>query len=165
MIRAALGWLMAGGALGWLIAARRSGTFPALADRDVRIRADDRRRDELSVRKRRVEVDGVPVAYLDEGDAEPLVLLHGCPFHAYEWREALPRLAARFRVIAPDLPGLGDTEVALSDDYRLPRDAAMICGLLDALDIDTAHVVGHDTAARRACCSWAAPRSGCARSC
>lgn len=134
----------AGGGLGWLFAAKRSGTLPGLTRRDARIRVGDRRLDGLSAHKRHVEIAGVPVAYLDEGEGEPLLLLHGCPFHAYEWREAIPRLAQRFRVIAPDLLGLGDTEVTLADDYRLPRDAEMVCGLLDALGIDKAHVVGHD---------------------
>ena len=144
MRKTPLSLLTAAGAVGWLVAAWRSGTFPGLTDRTTRIRARDRALDELSSRKRRVEVAGVSVAYLDEGEGEPLLLLHGCPFHAYEWREAIPRLATRFRVIAPDLLGLGDTEVTLTDDYRLPRDAEMVCGLLDALDIDQAHVVGHD---------------------
>lgn len=64
--------------------------------------------------------------------------------HSNEWREVIPRLATHCRVIAPDLLGLGDTEVSLADDYRLPRDAQMVCGLLDALGIDQTHVVGHD---------------------
>lgn len=144
MIKAPLALLAAAGGVGWLRAARRSGTFPALTDRGARIRASDRPLDEFSVRKRHVEIGGVPVAYLDEGEGEPLLLLHGCPFSAYEWRDVIPRLATRFRVIAPDLLGLGDTEVTLGDDYRLPCEAEMVCGLLDALGIDQAHVVGHD---------------------
>ena len=127
----------------WLVAARRSGTVPVQCSA-TRIRASDRRLDNLSARKRSVEVSGLPVAYIDEGEGEPLLLLHGCPFHAYEWREAITRLKPHFRVIAPDLLGLGDTEVTLADDYRLPRDAEMVCALLDALGIDQAHVVGHD---------------------
>lgn len=130
--------------MGYLVAAWRSGTIPRLADRTSRIHLVDRGLDELSARKHFVDVAGVPVAYLDEGEGEPLLLLHGCPFSAYQWRDAIPRLATRFRVIAPDLLGLGDTEVTLSDDYRLPRDAEMVCGLLDALGLDSVHVVGHD---------------------
>lgn len=129
---------------GWLLAALRSGTVPGVTGPGERIRARDRELDELSARKRHVRVGEVPVAYLDEGEGEPLVLLHGCPFHAYEWRDVVPRLASRFRVIAPDLLGLGDTEVTLGDNYRLPRDAEMICGLLDSLGIEQAHFVGHD---------------------
>lgn len=142
MNRARLAPLAVG--IGWLLAAHRSGAFLALTDRGARVRAGDRQLSGLSARKRQIEVDGVRVAYLDEGEGEPLVLLHGCPFHADEWRDAIPRLAGRFRVIAPDLLGLGDTEVALTNDYRLPRDAEMVCGLLDALGIDQAHLVGHD---------------------
>jgi pimeloyl-ACP methyl ester carboxylesterase len=144
MTRPPVGLLSAAAGAAWLAAAWAAGTLPGRTDRTSRIRASDRDLDELSARKHTVDVDGVPIAYLDEGNGEPLVLLHGCPFSAYEWRDTIPRLAARFRVIAPDLLGLGDTEVTLSDDYRLPRDAAMICGLLDAVGIDTAHVVGHD---------------------
>lgn len=127
--------------IGWLAAAQRSGMF--LCSK-AHVRAGDRKLDELSARKRTIDIDGTKIAYLDEGDGEPLVLLHGCPFSAYQWREAIPRLATRFRVIAPDLLGLGDTEVTLADDYRLPREAEMVCALLDALGIDAAHLVGHD---------------------
>lgn len=136
--------LGAAGSLAWLFAAGRSGTFPALSDRVTRICAGDRGLEEFSARRRTVEVGGIPVSYIDEGQGEPLVLLHGCPFSAYQWHETIPRLATRFRVIAPDLLGLGDTEVTLADDYRLPRDAEMVCGLLDALEVEEAHVVGHD---------------------
>lgn len=142
--RSRAGLVAAAGGLGWLAAARGAGTFPALGESTGRVRAGDRRLEEFSARKRRVEVGGVPVAYIDEGEGDPLVLLHGCPFHAYEWRDVIPTLATRFRVLAPDLLGLGDTEVTLADDYRLPRDAQMVCGLLDALGIDEAHLVGHD---------------------
>ena len=141
MTRAPVAAATVAGGMAWLVAARRSGMF---VRGGARVRARDRPLDELSARKRLIDIEGTNVAYLDEGAGEPLVLLHGCPFSACEWRETIPRLATRFRVIAPDLVGLGDTEVALSDDYRLPRDAAMVCGLLDALGIDDAHVVGHD---------------------
>lgn len=138
-------WVLASSAgLGWALAAARSGALPGGVDRSACVRAADRELDELSARKRQIEIAGVRVAYLDEGEGEPLLLLHGCPFHAYQWRDVIPRLSERFRVIAPDLIGLGDTEVTLADDYRLPRDAEMVCALLDALGIERAHVVGHD---------------------
>lgn len=137
------GLCMTAGAAGmvWLAAARRCGMF---LGPQACVTAGDRKPDALSARKRTIDVGGNAIAYVDEGEGEPLVLLHGCPFSTYEWREAIPRLATRFRVIAPDLLGLGDTAVSLADDYRLPREAEMVCGLLDALDIDSAHVVGHD---------------------
>ena len=100
--------------------------------------------EEFSKRKRYVEVGRWRVAYIDEGSGDPVVLLHGCPFHSYQWRDVIPVLAAKYRVIAPDLLGLGDTQVRLTDDYRLPRDVEMVNGLLDALGIERAHFVTAD---------------------
>ena len=135
---------LVGGALGlWTAAAVRSGTLAGPRHGSA-VRPGDDPLDEFSRRKRYVEVAGQRVAYIDEGAGEPMLLLHGCPFHSYEWREVIPLLSKRFRVLAPDLLGLGDTVVSLDDDYRLPQDAEMVRGFLDALGIDSAHVVGHD---------------------
>lgn len=145
MRRRALGVAATAATGAWALAARRSGTLPATRDRSrLRVHPDDRPLDPFSARKRLIGAGGRQIAYVEEGAGEPLVLLHGCPFHSYEWRDVIPVLAQRFRVIAPDLLGLGDTPVSLADDYRLPRDAEMVCELLDALGIDSAHFVGHD---------------------
>lgn len=69
--------------------------------------------DEFSRHKRYVAVEPWRVAYIDEGSGPPVVLLHGCPFHAFQWRDLIPRLKDRRRVLAPDLLGLGDTQVRL----------------------------------------------------
>jgi 2-hydroxymuconate-semialdehyde hydrolase len=100
--------------------------------------------DGFSRRKRYVRVGAWNVAYVDEGQGTPVVLLHGCPFHAFQWRDLIPRLRGTHRVLAPDLLGLGDTQVRLSDDYRLPKDAEMIIGFLDALEIPEADFVAAD---------------------
>ena len=62
---------------------------------------------------RRIEADGVTVFYREAGPANaPVVLLlHGFPASSFQFRELMPRLADRYRVIAPDLPGFGFTEV------------------------------------------------------
>ena len=101
---------------------------------------------EWSARKQWLDIAGTPVAYVEAGatDAPPLVLLHGCPFSSIVWKRVLPALAARHHVIAPDLLGLGDTQVRLSDDYRLPRQAEMVLGLLDRLGIARADFVTSD---------------------
>src|SRR5215203_412338 len=78
------------------------------------------------------------------GSGEPIVLLHGCPFQSFEYSQVIPSLASHYRVIAPDLLGLGDTIVRLDDDYRLPNQVGMVVGLLDRLRIRRAHFVGHD---------------------
>ena len=61
-------------------------------------------------------VDGKRLAYLDEGQGDPIVLLHGNPTSSYLWRNVIPELAPLGRVIAPDLIGHGDSDkMPLSD--------------------------------------------------
>src|SRR5262249_35828030 len=61
----------------------------------------------------KVEADGVRVFYRAAGnsDAPVVLLLHGFPASSFMFRELIPRLADQYRVIAPDLPGFGFTEV------------------------------------------------------
>ena len=80
------------------------------------------------------------------GAGRAVVLLHGFPDRWQLWRHQIPALAAAgWRVIAPDLRGFGASErpdaVA---DYAMPKLVADITGLLDALGLDHAAVVGHD---------------------
>ena len=100
--------------------------------------------DWFSEKKRFVRVGKADVAYYEEGNGEPLLLLHGCPFSSYIWRKVIPRLSSHYRCLAPDLLGLGDTETPEGADWSLRAQAAMVVGLLDALGIERAHVVGHD---------------------
>ena len=60
-----------------------------------------------------IEADGVHVFYREAGpaDAPVILLLHGFPTSSFQYRDLIPRLADRYRVIAPDLPGFGFTEV------------------------------------------------------
>jgi haloalkane dehalogenase len=59
--------------------------------------------------KRTVEVDGVPMAYVEVGQGRPVVLLHGNPTSSYLWRNVLPHLEGLGRCLAPDLVGMGDS--------------------------------------------------------
>jgi pimeloyl-ACP methyl ester carboxylesterase len=72
-----------------------------------------------------VQADGVEVFYRTAGDADaPVVLLlHGFPSSSFMFRELMPRLADKFRVIAPDLPGFGFTEVSKERTYTYSFDA------------------------------------------
>src|SRR3984957_14396799 len=73
----------------------------------------------------RIEADGVHVFYREAGsaDAPVILLLHGFPASSFQYRELIPRLADRYRVIAPDLPGFGFTEVPAERDYKYTFDA------------------------------------------
>jgi pimeloyl-ACP methyl ester carboxylesterase len=73
----------------------------------------------------RIEADGVHVFYREAGpaDAPVILLLHGFPTSSFQYRELIPRLADRYRVIAPDLPGFGFTEVPAERGYVYTFDA------------------------------------------
>lgn len=127
----------------WLGLATESGTF--LPD-DARyaVAPGEFTADATAKYKRIADLGGYKVAYIDMGKGEPVILLHGCPFSLYEWHEVAPLLAKHFRVIAPDLIGLGDTPVRLNDDYRLPREVKMVTDLMDHFGIRSARFIGHD---------------------
>lgn len=87
--------------------------------------------------------DGI-VHYLSAGAGEPVVLLHGIPQTSHEWRFVFPHLAAKFRVIAPDLRGLGDSSRPATG-YDKKTVAADVWRLVhDHLKIDRFFLVGHD---------------------
>ncbi len=74
---------------------------------------------------RRVEADGVTVFYREAGPANSpaILLLHGFPTSSFQYRDLIPRLADRCRVIAPDLPGFGFTEVPDQRRYKYSFDS------------------------------------------
>lgn len=86
---------------------------------------------------KRVDADGVNVFYREAGpaDAPVLLLLHGFPTSSHMFRELMPRLAARYRVIAPDLPGFGFTTVPDARGYTYSFDglAKTALAFVDAL--------------------------------
>jgi 2-hydroxymuconate-semialdehyde hydrolase len=127
----------------WLVAAIESGLFIAEDDRPAST-PNEESMDAFSRQKKFINVERWQVAYIDEGTGDPIVLLHGCPFSAYEYKQIIPILARNHRVIAPDLLGLGDTIVRLDDDYRLPNQEKMVLGLIERLGIESALIVGHD---------------------
>jgi len=87
--------------------------------------------------------DGI-VHYLEAGQGEPLVLLHGIPQTSYEWRHVIPLLSDRFRIIAPDLRGLGDSSRP-AGGYDKKTVAADVWRLVhEHLKIDRFCLAGHD---------------------
>src|SRR6202012_794427 len=86
-----------------------------------------------------VEADGVKGFYREAGapDAPVVLRLHGCPTSSFQYRELIPRLADKYRVIAPDLPGFGFTEVPQEREYKYTFDALAktILAFADALNL------------------------------
>src|ERR1700730_17807384 len=87
----------------------------------------------------RIQADGVTVFYREAGPANaPVVLLlHGFPTSSFQYRELIARLADRYRVIAPDLPGFGFTDVPPERHYKYTFDALAntILAFTDALNL------------------------------
>ncbi len=81
--------------------------------------------------------------YLTAGSGPAVILLHGYTQTSHMWRPLIPRLADRFRVIAPDLPGIGESDIPASGlDMKMA--AVRIHALAVSLGIPRARVVGHD---------------------
>jgi pimeloyl-ACP methyl ester carboxylesterase len=95
-----------------------------------------------------IEVNGINLSVTSEGpeDGRPVLLLHGFPDSAYIWRAEIAALsAAGYRAIAIDQRGFGQSDAPEGvDAYAIPTIAMDAVGVLDALGIDQAAVVGHD---------------------
>jgi pimeloyl-ACP methyl ester carboxylesterase len=96
-----------------------------------------------AIASRTATVDGLTLHYLTAGHGPAIVLLHGFAETSRMWRRLIPQLAPRFTVIAPDLPGIGDSDIP-RDGASLTRAAVSIHGLVKQLGIGRADVVGHD---------------------
>jgi pimeloyl-ACP methyl ester carboxylesterase len=97
------------------------------------------------VTHRYVETSRLRVHLAEAGppDAEPLLMLHGWPQHWYLWRGVVPLLSQHYRLLMPDLRGLGWTE-APPDGYEKEHLARDQIALLDALGIDKVKLIAHD---------------------
>ena len=89
------------------------------------------------------KVDGVELHYLTGGQGPTVILLHGYAETSRMWRSIIPLLAKRFTVIAPDLPGIGDSAIPV-DGLDMKSAAIRIHSLARSLGVEKARVVGHD---------------------
>ncbi len=92
---------------------------------------------------RHVEVHSARMHYVEEGDGEPVLFLHGNPTWSYLWRNVIPHVSPVARCIAPDLIGMGRS--AKPDiDYRFVDHARYLEGFIDALGLENITLVIHD---------------------
>ena len=94
-----------------------------------------------------IRANGIRQHYRHAGSGPPVILLHGFPEMSYAWRFQIPELARRYRVIAPDLRGYGDTDKPPTG-YDKRTMANDIVKLAEALGIGRFALVGHDRGAR-----------------
>jgi len=88
-------------------------------------------------------VEGTRLHYLMAGHGPTVILLHGYAETSRMWKPLIPRLAERFTVIAPDLPGIGDSKIP-KDGLDMKTSAIRVHALAKALGVEKARVVGHD---------------------
>jgi len=98
---------------------------------------------DATIASRTVDIKGVKLRYLTAGHGTPLILLHGYAETSRMWRPIIPQLADRFMVIAPDLPGIGDSDIP-ADGLDMKSAAVRIHDLAKSLGVQKAEVVGHD---------------------
>lgn len=96
-----------------------------------------------AIQSRSAEVDGIKLHYLTAGHGPRVILLHGYTQTSRMWRPLIPKLTDKFTVIAPDLPGIGDSGIP-KDGLDMKTAAIRIHALAKSLGITRARVVGHD---------------------
>lgn len=90
-----------------------------------------------------LEVDGLRIEYLEGGKGDVLVLLHGFGANKDNWTRIGKHLTAHFRVIAPDLPGFGESSSNPDGDYTIFAQAKRIKAMVQALGIQSFHLGGN----------------------
>lgn len=97
----------------------------------------------MRIRAERFGGDGLRLHYLAAGHGPAVILLHGYTQTSRMWRPIIPLLAEKFTVIAPDLPGIGDSSIP-AEGLDMKTAAVRIHALAKSLHIAKARVVGHD---------------------
>src|SRR6266404_5833052 len=98
---------------------------------------------EPQIDSRTAKIDNVKLHYLTAGHGPTVILLHGYAETSRMWRPIIPLLAEKFTVIAPDLPGIGDSGIP-ADKIDMKTSAIRIHTLALSLGAEKARVVGHD---------------------
>jgi pimeloyl-ACP methyl ester carboxylesterase len=91
---------------------------------------------------KRVKLSNATIAYVDKGEGDAIVLLHGFCGSSMYWDTVIPALSENYREIAPDLPGHGESSSTL-ENYSIADIADIIKGLLDQLNIEKVTMFGH----------------------
>jgi pimeloyl-ACP methyl ester carboxylesterase len=96
-----------------------------------------------SIESKFATVEGIKIHYLSAGHGPAVILLHGYTQTSRMWRPLIPKLTDKFTVIAPDLPGIGESDIP-KDGLDMKTAAIRIRALAKSLGITKSRVVGHD---------------------
>ena len=94
--------------------------------------------------EKNINVQGINLVYLDEGNGKPVLLIHGYCGNAYNWEDVFDELSRNFRVIVPDLPGFGKSACPdKSEKTTMIWYANLLAEFLDEINVSQAVVVGN----------------------
>jgi len=117
---------------------------PASALRDT-VAEDAAAAFRYATERRFLETGAGRIAYIDRGVGRATLFLHGFPLNSFQWRGVIERLAATRRCLAPDLMGLGYTEVARGQSVTPAAQVTLIATFLDRLGIDKVDLIANDS--------------------
>ncbi|HEX3176632.1 MAG TPA: alpha/beta fold hydrolase [Methylomirabilota bacterium] len=101
-------------------------------------------RSEYPFSPRRIEVEGLGISYVDEGEGPTLLMVHGTPSWSFLYRHLVRGLRDAFRCVALDLPGFGLSDKPAGDAYRPEDQARRLTRFIDALGLRDVTLVVHD---------------------
>jgi haloalkane dehalogenase len=136
LLRASVG-IFAATAIGGAAFAERASA-PSANEDDAAARRYDKERRFATIAAGRI-------AYIDRGKGPAVLFLHGFPLSSFQWRGAIERLSLHRRCLAPDLMGLGYTEVARGQSVTPAAQADMITAFLDHLGIVQVDLIANDS--------------------
>ncbi|HKP62876.1 MAG TPA: alpha/beta hydrolase [Polyangiales bacterium] len=95
--------------------------------------------------RRHVETASGRIAYFERGSGRAALFIHGVPFNGFHWRFVIDQLHMLRRCIAPDLMGLGYTQIASTQDVSFRAQAEMLRHFIDVLDLEQVDVIANDS--------------------
>ncbi len=91
-----------------------------------------------------IQIDGHSIAYAEQGEGSPVVLIHGIPTSNLLWRKVMPELAKTHQVLAPDLLNYGKSDKPVDANVSIEAQSRLIVKFMDKLGIKSADIVAHD---------------------
>jgi 2-hydroxymuconate-semialdehyde hydrolase len=91
-----------------------------------------------------IRIDGHRIAYDQQGDGSPVVLIHGIPTSNLLWRKVMPVLATTHKVFAPDMLNYGKSDKPADANVSIEAQSRLIVKFMDQLELKSADIVAHN---------------------